>query len=548
MGASRNFLGLFWIILAIFIVGCQQIQPTPTPDGLSAEDTIGSVSEIYFFESIPLRGIGIVAGLPGTGSSECPPRIRRELEKYIWKQIPGDNGISPRAFIASKNTAVVEVFGVIPSLISGQETFDVSVRPLSGTQTISLDGGHLYTTELKELSRLTNIAQFTAFSKTFATVEGPIFTNTLTPESSDEIWYVLGGAKVLKQEKITLVLNSPDFRVANVIRNRINERFGEKTAKAISDAQIELYIPVRYQTQKERFLKMVQSLQLGDAAKIKEERIASLVDQVANQPNKEEAEIALEAIGRQAAEPLAAHLKHSDGTVQLHAARCMLNIDDERAIAVLRNILINPKSPHRLEAARAIAHNTNRSDARSALMVALNDTDIQVRMAAYEALLRIGSPVVKRKIIAGSFVVDSVACAGPKIVYVFQQQTPRIVLFGSPIYCEKNLFMQSDDGAIIINAKPGDKFVSVSRKHPLRPRTIGPLSSSYELSHLLHTLGELPKTNNHLGIRPGLAIPYDEIIAFLKKMCDGGAVKAHFLSGPPAEIDPMLKDLPPIQE
>ena len=58
-----------------------------------------------------MRGIGIVAGLHGTGSSECPPMVRENLEKYIWKQIPAGSGINARAFIESRNTAVVEVFG-----------------------------------------------------------------------------------------------------------------------------------------------------------------------------------------------------------------------------------------------------------------------------------------------------------------------------------------------------------------------------------------------------------------------------------------------------
>ena len=179
----KDCQGIMWVLclFLLLMIGCGPVQPQTPVSGPNPEDTIGSVSEIFYFEAIPLRGSGIVAGLNGNGSSECPPRIRRELEKYIWKQISVDGGISPQQFIASKDTAVVEVFGVIPSLVSGKDTFDVAVRPLTGNQTKSLQGGHLYTTELKELSRLTSIDQFTAFSKTFATVEGPIFANPLPP-------------------------------------------------------------------------------------------------------------------------------------------------------------------------------------------------------------------------------------------------------------------------------------------------------------------------------------------------------------------------------
>ena len=548
MKSLQKYIGICWLFLAVFMAGCSDLQRPQSPGTvIDADTTIGSVSEIYYFEAIPLRGIGIVAGLHGTGSSECPPRIRQNLEKYIWKQITAETAISPRAFINSKDTAVVEVFGVIPSLVSGKETFDVAVRPLSGTQTLSLDGGHLYTTELKELSRLVNIDQFSAFSKIFATVEGPIFTNRLDDKNDQDSWFVLGGAKVLEAEKITLVLNTPDFLIANAIRNRINERFGEKTAIALSDSQIQLHIPYQYQTQKERFLKMIRSLCLADNAAIKKRKIENLIAQLLSETDKETPEIALEAIGRQAANAMTPYLTHPDENVRFHVARCMLNTRDDRAVATLRKILMTPNSPYRLEAVETLGRSANRTDARSALMLAVSDPDIHVRLAAYEALLRTKSPIVSRTLVAGSIAIDSVACSGSKMIYVFQQNTPRIVLFGSPIYCEKNLFVQSEDGCIIANAKPGDAFVSVSRKHPSRPRVIGPVQTGYEVSHLLQTLGELPQMNKHASVRPGLAIPYDEIISFLKKMCDVNAIDAEFLAGPPAEIEERLKNLPPIE-
>ncbi|MHC4551209.1 MAG: flagellar basal body P-ring protein FlgI [Planctomycetota bacterium] len=536
------------LVLAV-LAGCNTPDESLKPAaGPNPEDTIGSVSEIFYFEAIPLRGIGLVAGLNGKGSSECPPRIRRELEKYIWKQISAEGGISPQQFIASKDTAVVEVFGVIPSLVSGKDTFDVTVRPLTGTQTVSLKGGHLYTTELKELSRLVNVEQFTAFSKSFATVQGPIFANPLSEHNSDQAWFVLGGAKVLRQEKVTLLLNNPDFIVANTVRNRINERFGGKTAVAISDAQIDLNIPTRYHRQKDRFLKMLQSLQLGENFEIKKQRIEQLVQQLVTGSDKDSAEIALEAIGRQAANSLAPHLESPDESVRFRVGRCMLNSGDDRSISTLRDVLMDPASSYRLAAIEALSVNGRQSEVRSTLIVAVNDVDINVRLAAYEALLRTQSPVVSRKIISSSFTVDSVACSGPKMIYVFQQQTPRIVIFGSPVYCRDDIFVQSEDGNIIVNAKPGDKFVSVSRKHPRRHRVVGPIKTGHEISHLIQSLGERPPLNSYSSGLPGLAIPYDEIAAFIKKMCDVGVIDAQFVAGPPAEVDPMLKDLPPIQD
>lgn len=545
-GITIIYSGIF---LLAFLAGCEQPQPLPEParEPLDPTKTIGSIARIHYFEAIPVRGIGIVAGLPGTGSSECPPVVREKLEKFIWKQIPTANGIDTRAFIESPNTAVVEVFGVIPALASATNIFDVAVRPLAGSQSTSLDGGHLYTTELKELSRLANLEQFAMFSRTMATAEGPVYSNKLSErgENSDR-WYVLGGGQPEQGAKIRLIINEPDFLTANVIRNRINERFKAQTAVPLSEAEIILNIPVHYRDRKERFLAMIQSLQLGANPELKQIRAEQLIQQLLENSDDETHEIALEAVGRPALDSLMPLLEHPNEAVRFHAARCVLNIGDNRAIKPLREILLTPASPFRLEAIKAIGRNATRIDARAILSVALSDTDMQVRLAAYENLLQMNSPSISRKIVAGDFVIDSVVCPGPKIIYVYQQKTPRIVLFGSPIYCNQNIFVQSEDGSVTINARAGAQYASVSRRHPQRPRVIGPLRSGFEVSTLIQTLGERAEVNSRAAVLPGLSIAYAEILPLLEKMCDNNAVPAAFIAGPPAAVDPMLQNLPPI--
>lgn len=360
------------------------------------------------------------------------------------------------------------------------------------------------------------------------------------------MWHVLGGAKPMQGSKISLIVERPDFLITNAIRNRINERFRSKTATPLSVEEIVIQVPSEYLDDKERFLKMVLSLQLGDHPDLRQARIDELIQNLINQPDKTRTEIALEAIGRSAMDTVAILLEHPDEAVRFHASRCMLNAGDNRAIRPLRDILLNPASPFRVLAIEALGRNATRSDARAIVTTALNDSDIQVRLAAYEALLRMNSSAISRKIIGGDIVVDSVVCPGPKIIYAYQQKTPRIVLFGSPIYCNNNLFVQSDDGSVTINAKEGDKFVSVSRRHPQRPRVIGPLSAGFEVSNLVQALGEQAETQKRSKARPGLAISYAKILPLLEKMCNNNAIAATFIAGPPAAVDPALQNLPPI--
>lgn len=531
-------------VLMFSLAGCTQQQQQQSvqvpPLIIDPKSTIGSVSQIFGAGSIRVRGIGLVAGLAGTGSSECPPSVREELEKYIWKKIPQTtNPVNPGMLIESQNTAVVEIFGVIPSLSTIRSGFDVLIRPLSSTQTTSLDGGYLYTTELKELSRLTNIEQFTQYTKVIAEAEGPVYSNKLQSAESSN-WYVLGGGHALEEGSVQLILRQGNFVLANAVRNRINERFGPKTAIPDSYEKITLNFPPLYYERKAQFLSMVQSLILAENPAIRMEYLQSLIEQFVAEP-KESIELALESFGKPGLDALAPLLEHPDPSIRFYIARCMLNIGDERPVQTLRNIIIDRSSPYRIPAIDVLGRGAKRSTSRPILLNTLSDTDIEVRLAAYEMLLRLESPEISRKHIAkDSFVVDSILCGGPKVIYVYQQKSPRIVIFGSPMQCEGSLFIQSDDSSVSINAAANDDFILVSRKQPSGPRVIGPLSSSRQVSNILQTLGELPESKN--GSRLGLAIPYAEILPILRKMCQKNAIQAEFIASPESTTGKEFQD------
>jgi len=513
---NRTVTGLCAFILVIVVLagGCTPPQERPEPEKpLNPRDTIRSVAKFYATEATPVRGIGIVACLPGTGSSECPPEIRQELEKYIWQQVPEGGSVNPRLLIESQNTAVVEITGVIPPLSTTMDLFDVTLRPLSSTQTTSLDGGCLYTAQLKEMSRLNSVQQFTRFSKTLAVAEGPVYTRQMETPSSPNRWRVLGGGRAKQNSTVRLILNRPDFTTSHIIRNRINERFGPKTATCVSAGEITLVFPPLYLDQREMFLGIVESLMLGADPQLLRDYAQELIDRILAKTDSDNAEIALEGIGKPALDSLAPLLDHTDADIQFHAARCMLNIGDDRALRVLRPIALDKKSPYRKDAIRAIGFSAKRRDALPILTTALNESDIEIRLIAYEALLRLNTHVIsRRKINSSGFFVDSVICSGPKTIYVYRQGTPKIVLFGAPVRCEGNIFIQSEKSEVTINSTPDKEHISVSRKHPTRPRVVGPLLSSNELSILIQTLGELPDVQSNTVARPGLGIPYAEIL------------------------------------
>lgn len=524
------------LLLIALIAGCGgSTRPRTELQEFTAEKdlgaTIGSLGEVFLFGAIPVEGYALVGGLNGTGSSECPPQVRAYLEKYILTQF-GDQKINATQFINSRDTAVVVVQGTIPTGASKKERFDVKVSALSGTQTTSLRNGQLWGAELREAGK------FGLATKVLAKAEGPIFIDTIDTAKTDErVGYVLAGGTVLDEYKIMLALRQPDLKTSSQIRNLLNEHFEPDTAKATSPGQIELKVPAKYKGQKERFISIVRAMHLNETEELISQRIDTFIRKLAVSEDKRASEIALEAIGNKSIEKLAALVNLSNEEVRLCAARCMLHLGDERGLNTLREIAMDKSSAYRLEALNAIGIAARRTDAAATLRRLLRDEDFDVRLAAYEQLRKTDDIAIKQSVVGRDFYLEEIAQITTKGIFASRSGEPRIALFGSPIYCDENIFVQSSDGNITINAPTGEKYVSLIRKHPTRPEEIIQLKCSFEVGDIIRGLCEEPAARQGSGLRPGLGVSYAEAIALLKQMCDKGAIPAEFRAGAPPKID-----------
>ena len=509
-------------------------QPGELVPKIGLGTTIGSLVEVFSVESIPVEGYGLVGGLNGTGSAECPPRIRKYLKQYILQQLR-EQKMDVEKFINSRDTAVVMVRGMMPAAISGSHYFDVMVAVLPGTQTTSLQDGWLYGAELRAAGR------FGIAVKTLATAKGPVFIDTISTHEIDKRFgYILAGGTVLDKYKVTLALRRPDYRVAALIRNRLNERFGDGTTEAVSPGQIELKVPVEYKEQKRRFISMVRATYLAQSRELIRERIRTFVRKLAVSEDKYESEIALEAIGNECLGRLVILLNSSNEEVRLRAARCMLNLGSDESLEALRQIAMDEDSTHRIEALEAITAAARRNDAAAISRRLLRDKDFDIRLAAYENLRKLDDIAIRQRLVARNFYLEEVAQTEHKAIFVTRSGQPRIVLFGAPIYCRDDIFVESADGSITINAPAGQKYVSIVRKHPKRPNVIAQLKSSFELGEIIRTVCEEP-LKKAKRMRLGLGVSYAEAITLLKQMCDKGAVKAEFRAGPLPKIGPIIK-------
>ncbi|UCG47222.1 MAG: flagellar basal body P-ring protein FlgI [Phycisphaerales bacterium] len=498
--------------------------------------TIGSLGQVLSTPLVAVEGYGLVGGLKGTGSAECPTRVRAYLARYIATQLP-QHRIDVARLIASPDTAVVSVQGLMPAIASTGRSFDVRVTALSGTQTTSLDGGWLYRAELLPAGR------FVIGARVAGTAAGPVFINKIDESAADlRTGYVPGGGRVAEELSVNLVLREPDYRLTGLIRDLLNERFGEGTARAIMAARIELRVPPRYRRQPEKFFAMVAAMYLGRTEELVAERINSFVRKLAVSDDKYAAEIALETIGSASLGKVGILLNSSREDVRLHAARCMLNLGSDKGLGALYDIAVNGGggSTRRIEAMEAIGLSARREDAAALLRKLLRDKDFEIVLAASDQLRRLGDASVKREFVGRSFYLDQISQTAQKVVYVCRSGEPRIVLFGSPLYCRQNIFVESADRAVIINAPAGRKYVSLIRRQARRPGITSRRQSSFELADIIRKLCEEPVSTGDIA-GGGLGVSYSDCISLLQQMCDKGAVGARFMAGPMPKIDLIVK-------
>lgn len=531
------------IAAAVFIIGlmggCDEAgrmggKSKLLDDSTELGTTIGSLATVYSTELVTVEGYGIVGGLKGTGSSECPSALNAYFKRYILKELP-DHRIDVDKLIESPNTAVVYVVGKVPSLETRERRFDVAVMALAGTQTTSLDGGWLYGTELRVTGKM-GIG-----TGAVGNVAGPVFTDRIGDvKMSRKMGYVLGGAEVFNGHRISLVFHKAVFEVTGRVSNRINERFGFGTAKPVTPARIELTVPNRYAGQVQRFVSLVQATYMAENPEITARRIQAHIRDLAATEDKYAAEIALEAIGNESLGKLSILLNSSNEATRLHAARCTLNLGGSEGLTTLIEIAVNKGSSLRIEALEALTNSANRSDAAAISRRLLNDSDFGMRIAAYEQLLRLEDLSVVREFVGRSFYLDQVGRSEYKGVFASRSGQPRIAILGAPIRCRDNVFVQSDDGSIVLSAPKGQRYVEIIRKTPGRDSVPGQLRSSYDLADIIRVLCEEPRTNSDQGAG-GLGVSYSEMIAIVKQLSDKGAISAEFRAGPAPKIGVNVK-------
>ena len=204
-----------------------------------------------------LFGIGVVVGLNGTGDSGTinSSLIANMATRFGVSIDPND--------IKSKNTAIVMVFAIIPPFYKEGMRLDVVVASIGDAK--SLMDGYLIQTPL-----------YGADGKVYAVAQGPITLGGEDVKGSSNlqkrykvVGYIPGGAIVEEEiptqladakDTVTILLNNPDITTAARVSDAINNKFGEKLAKALDPSMVRVKIPDAFKDDLISFLAIVEDI------------------------------------------------------------------------------------------------------------------------------------------------------------------------------------------------------------------------------------------------------------------------------------------------
>lgn len=570
-----------------------QVQPREVPEPLRG--TVGSLAQSNAGEPILISGFGIVVGLNGTGGGLLDERIASTMEREMSLRGVGrgaselegtslENPLtrqpkSPNEILRDPNVAVVLVQAVIPRGAPRGFDFDVYLQAMNAT---SLEGGKLWTTDL----RLGPPGVFGGVqTRKIGEARGDVFINPFEDPAessgveSRTIGRVLAGGLVAEPFNIRLTLDVPSHQRARTIVHAINSRFPqgpndpEPTARGRDDAIIELAVPWEYQERPNEFLRIVEHLPVDQT--YAQVRARQFVTELAETPPlREDMMWCLVAIGDRAIPFLRELYEQQNAEVRLYALRAGAILGDARAAPSLVDVAQTGSAAARSEAISLLGELDGGPSVDIALRELLLSGTLSTRVAAYEALAtraerseyarllaiesrrpaqsgmartpaelamisRLVIPArsmqgIQRVTVPGKFVLDVVPYGEP-LVYVTQQGTPRIVLFGQDLTLDRPMLADAWDDRLLLVADSSTEMPRL-RYADYRTGEIRIEEVSERLPDLVLFMARDPRPEDR---KPGLGFSYSEVVGALYALYDDGATRAAFAT----ETDKLMAEL-----
>ncbi len=518
-------------------------QPAPSGRGnetLATRNTIGALVTIDGLRMTHVRGYGLVVDLVDQGGSDGPDQVQDYLIKEMRRQqdISGES-VPAKEMLESRDTAMVEVTGLIPAGAKEGDRFDIVMRAL-GTQTKSLVGGRLFLCNLKQYAETPSGL---IGGKTLATASGPVFVSPFTEDGKParkvdlRTGWVLGGGVVSEPRRIRLVLDDPSYSMAQRIVSRVNSRYMSTDPVAVgqSPSYVDLEIPKKYDARRELFLQRVVHTNMNSSESFLRRHSEELAAKMLKDGEDRDAiGLALEAVGDLCLDDLRPLYRHESADVRFFAGRTGLRLEDRGGMEAVARVAQEPKSEYRLDAIEELGYATDMYAAGEKLRKLLGDEDVSIRIKAYQALRRRPHPAIRSRVLdQDNMILDVVESDGPFLVFVQRSMTPRIALFGRQMKLRPPVIFPGArrDGRRFhtqISDLNGTDQINLVYLNKRTDMTSPPMRVPLNVAELVTYLGGTPVRGPD-GDLAGLALPYSEIVDILSWFCESRSIPATFV-------------------
>lgn len=533
------------VVLAVWLGGCKKVEqatspvPPPTYTGPAfLHGTVGSMTRLRGSGPQLVSGYGLVVNLQGTGSAEVPAFLRQWLinemrKRGVGSAALGTGQMTPERMLASLDTAVVQVQGLIPPGATKGTRFDVLVTSLPQTQTTSLLGGRLWTVDLVQGAGDRSLQ----YRHKLGQASGPLYINPFDESTPQERKLqiqrqavVLSGGVATTSRQLELLLNQPSWQRSRLIADRINERFPKApydkwdTASAVNDVYITLNIPERYSTNPETLLELIGHLFTQRAPGFEQTKAQQLADLLLAQPRYgPDVLLAWVAMGKIVLPVIRPLYNHADPQITLTALEAGARMEDEATVEHLSRLAQQGDVQSRRRVARMLVNLPSSIRGSNLLQGLLDDHDQSVRVAAYESLVTVNDPSIHRMAIDGpdaerfKFVLDLVPARRP-LVYIAHQRLPRLVIF-NPTLGFRTPFLATLWGNRLMVRGAGESIAVFSQKPgQVDGRTAEIPATAAEFIYLLAHKPTMSQPAE------GLDLTYSEVASAVYQLCQQGTI------------------------
>lgn len=415
----------------------QQSPELPEEETKAELKLVGNATQPYGLTYVKVEAVALVTGLAGTGEDPPPsPQRATVLAEMNRREVEHPNQI-----LASPNTALVLVRGLMRPGIQAGDHFDLDVRTPTRSSTTSLRGGRLLETRLTETAVLGDQLRK---GHLLGMAQGPILVDPTADADEDKMLArkgrILGGGVATKSRNLGLVLNSEhqSVRLSQTIGKSISKRFfsymdGQQRGMAIpkTDEFIELDVHPRYKDNVGRYMRVVRSIAINETPSQLQTRLALLQNQLLDPVTTATAAIRLEAIGDdQAKQALLMGIESEDPEVRFYAAEALAYLDVTEAVSPLAKV-VRDEPAFRVNALAALSAMDDGA-AYEALRSLLSVKSAETRYGAFRAMTAMtpNDALLVGENMNSKFRFHKLDLPGDAMIHVTSSHHPEIVFFG----------------------------------------------------------------------------------------------------------------------